>query len=569
MRPARRPFAPIAALVLLAAGLARAQEPPADKPPAAPAPPPASAPAPAAPPAAGAPAATSTAHVTYLTTMSVYLDAGRQDGLWEGDEVHVVRDGTVVATLKVTNLSPHRAACAIVSSTTTLAVGDVARYTPRPVGGGPAGGGAAAQAGAGSGATTAGAGAAAGAASRRGAGLHGRVGVNYLYMQGGQDVSYHQPGVTLRLDGRDLGGAPIDTEVDVRTRRTYRSLPGDQSETYNQNWVYQAALSVRPGHGDDRFTIGRQFSSDVAALSLFDGVLYDHAGDRWGAGAFSGVQPRVDDLGFSTDIREWGGYYRVHGSAADSPRNWSTTIGLVDSYQEGTVNREFLYLQGQYHGRALSAFMSEEVDYNRAWKVSEAGESTFSPTATFVSLNYRPNPKVNLFGGYDNRRNVRLFSDRVTPLTEFDESRRQGTWAGGWFHAGDHVLLGADARRSDGGPNGTADSWSARLGLDGLGVAAVSIEGRGTRFTNDRSEGWLYSFDYGMNMGRYTHFGVSIGRIDETYPDDPDLDRNLNWGGIDLDFLVGRTWFVVLSVEKNSGSQEDNTQGFLGISWRF
>jgi hypothetical protein len=553
---ARRAPGLIAALFLVATGVARAQEPPA-----APTPPPASAPAP-----------TSTAHVTYLTALSVYLDAGRQDGLWEGDELQIVRDGAVVATLKVTNLSPHKASCSIVSSSSPLVVGDVARFTPRPVASAPAGAGAASQTGTAGGGAAAGgssSGATASAARLHGPGLHGRVGVNFLYMQSDQDVGYHQPGVTLRLDGRDLGGAPVDMDVDVRTRRTYRSLPGSQSETYNQNWVYQAAVSMRPGHGDDRFTLGRQFSADVAALNLFDGVLYDHQGDRWGAGAFSGVQPRADDLGFSTDIREWGGYYRVHGAAAETPHNWSATIGLVDSYQEGTVNREFFYLQGQYHGRALSAFMSEEVDYNRAWKVSEAGESTFSPTATFVSLNYRPNAKVALFGGYDDRRNVRLYTDRVTPLTEFDESRRQGTWAGGWFHIGSHFLVGADARRSDGGPNGTADSWSGRLGVDGLGVEAVSVEGRGTRFTNDRSEGWLYSFDYGMNLGRYTHFGVSLGRIDETYPDDSDLDRNLDWAGLDVDFLVGRTWFVVMSVEKNHGSQEANTQGFLGITWRF
>jgi hypothetical protein len=247
-------------------------------------------------------------------------------------------------------------------------------------------------------------------------------------------------------------------------------------------------------------------------------------------------------------------------------------VGLVDSYEQGTVNREFFYLQGQYHGPAFSAFMSQEVDYNRAWKVSEAGESTWSPTATFVSLNYRPSSKVALFGGYDNRRNVRLYEDRVTPLTEFDESHRQGAWAGAWIHAGGHFLLGADARRSDGGPNGTADSWSAHLGADGMGSAAVSLDGRATRYTNDTSDGWIYAAEFGTNVGRWTHFGASLGQLEENHPDDPDLDRKLQWYGFDLDFLIGRTWFVILSLEKNrgiDGNPEGNTQGFLGISWRF
>ena len=67
----------------------------------------------AAPPVSSAPA---TAHVTYVAATSAYVDAGQDEGLAEGDELEVVRDGGVIATLKVTYVSTHRVSCAIVAS---------------------------------------------------------------------------------------------------------------------------------------------------------------------------------------------------------------------------------------------------------------------------------------------------------------------------------------------------------------------------------------------------------------------------------------------------------------------
>jgi len=46
------------------------------------------------------------ARITYLTASSVYVDAGLEEGLQEGDELEVIRSGQSVATLKVTFISP-------------------------------------------------------------------------------------------------------------------------------------------------------------------------------------------------------------------------------------------------------------------------------------------------------------------------------------------------------------------------------------------------------------------------------------------------------------------------------
>ena len=49
--------------------------------------------------------------VTYVTGSTVYIGAGADDGLGPGDRVELVRDGEVVATLEIEEVSNHRATC--------------------------------------------------------------------------------------------------------------------------------------------------------------------------------------------------------------------------------------------------------------------------------------------------------------------------------------------------------------------------------------------------------------------------------------------------------------------------
>jgi len=51
------------------------------------------------------PADTTRARITYLMGTTVYLDAGRDEGLVEGHEIRVVRAGQRIALLRVTSLA--------------------------------------------------------------------------------------------------------------------------------------------------------------------------------------------------------------------------------------------------------------------------------------------------------------------------------------------------------------------------------------------------------------------------------------------------------------------------------
>ncbi len=515
------------------------------------------------PTAAADAVAPATAHVTYLTASSVYVDAGREEGILQGDPIQVVREGQVIATLRVVFVSAHRASCSIVNAQAAPVVGDLVRYTehretPR-----------APESKEGESRQAPGVGARASRGGLAGTGIHGRIGVRYLDLKDrtGNDSGFSQPGLDVRLDGYALGGGPVDLLVDVRSYRTQRTLPTGSNETEGENRIYRASVGV---HLDSRqqIIVGRQFAPALSVVSIFDGVLYALDGSRTGWGVFSGVQPDPVDLTFNSDIQEVGGYVQFK-NAPDAQRRWALTTGAIGSYTQQTVNREFLFVQAQYYATRLSAYLAQEVDYNRAWKVSVAGESAISPTSTFANIQFRASRRFTLYTGYDNRRNVRLFHDRVTPLTEFDDSHRQGAWIGGSLRIGEHWFTSADARLNDGGAAGRSDGYSASFGVDGLTRANIGARGRSTRYSNNQTEGWLHSVGAGFDLGPHARLDLDAGRLQETNLLDSTFDRHLDWYSLDLDILLGRSWYWLLSCERNDGSQEKNDQIYAALTYRF
>ncbi|MBP7149514.1 MAG: hypothetical protein KBD01_18455 [Acidobacteria bacterium] len=500
--------------------------------------------------------------VSFVTGSSVYVDAGSEDGLRAGDELQVVRDGQVVAVLRVKFVSSHRAACAREGDTAvTLAIGDLVRFTPRR-------------------AAAAGAGDAAQAAPTptpprrpvaqrlRELGLRGRVGLRYSILRdrSGTGLTTSQPALDLRLDGRRVGGSPFDVNADIRTQRTYRTVAGADT-TQSRNRVYRLSAAWQPAGSRLRLSAGRQFSPSLAAISIFDGVLAEHTGERWTLGVFSGTQPDPVDFGTSSAVREHGAFTELRSSAG-AARRWAVTAGAIGSYENGEINREFAYLQGRYDDRRWSAYLTQEIDQNRGWK-EQAGESRFSPTSTFAMLRYRAGAGVTLRAGYDNRRNVRLYRDRVTPETEFDDSYRRGVWLGSDFEFGPRLRAGLEARTNAGGDAGGADSYSVNLGVRELTSWRIGARTRSTRYSNERVEGWLHSLTIGRPLGQRANVGLTAGVRDETARREGVLAGRVSWYGLDFDVLLGRRWFFLLSAERTSGDTEDNDQAYTALSYRF
>ena len=507
------------------------------------------------------------ARITYLTSTSAYVDAGRLEGLREGARVDVWRAGVAIGVLKVAYLASHRASCDIVSLSApsiALAVGDTVRFAPAAT---PRDSSATSLAppkspgGRGRTEPT-------GAAS--GPGLRGRVSVEYFLMQqAGVPGKLSQPALGLRLDGPPGGGATpsLNLTVDARARRSYTILADGTAVTDDRTRVYAAGLMINAPGTPTRITLGRQISGALASVGVFDGVMAELVQPGWSSGVFTGTQPDPLDLGFSSSIVQVGWYTQRHSRPGAAAR-WALTLGASGSYQSAHANREFAWAQGAYFDTRISAFLTQEVDYYRPWKLLP-GMHAISPTSTFAFAQIRPTETVTLDGGFDNRRNVLLYRDVVNPETNFDDTYRQGAWGGISFRPVQRLRVGFDARVSSGGSSGNATSYTASLALDRLPRLGASLRTRTTYYVNPQLTGLLQSATVGFDPGTRLHIELNGGIRTERDPMADPARTTATWVGADVDVTLARAWYVMASATRQRGGVDGYDQLFGGLSFRF
>ncbi|HET9725385.1 MAG TPA: hypothetical protein VFP28_00625 [Gemmatimonadales bacterium] len=491
--------------------------------------------------------------ITYLTTTSAYVDAGRDDGLTEGDSVHVVRSGAEVGLLRVAYLSSRQASCDILSDPAALVVGDTLRVARAPA---------------------APAAKAAAVAVRtpegfHGPGLRGRIGLRYLgvWRRDGVGGRLSQPSLDLRLDGASLGGSPVGLMLDLRTRRTSSTLRDGSSVVDGRTRAYQAALYYGAAGAPFRLTAGRQFSPALASITLLDGALAEFNRSSWGLGVFAGSEPDPVSFGYSNDVADYGGYLQLHNRAASST-TWSTTIGAIGSYQAGFANREFGYLQAMVSSRRLSLFATQEVDYYRPWKQA-MGEPALSLSSSFASVRLALSPAFSVNGGVDNRRNVRLYRDAVTPETAFDDTYRQGIWGGWSLDLRGRGRVSFDTRSSSGGSVGRTMSYTLSLAANRVTALGLGVRSRTTRYDGTRQSGWLQSVSLDLTPTPALQLDLNGGfRVEQDPLAAPDR-VHVTWFGADADLSVARGWYLMLSVTHERGGFEGNDQLYGGVSYRF
>jgi len=491
-----------------------------------------------------------TASISYLTTTSAYLDAGREHGLREGSIVTVVRDGGPVATLEVTAVSSRRASCTRPPGV-ELAVGDrvtfVPAATPTPVKVAPS--------------------LPAPAPPRRRADrrLGGRIGFRYLGFADRSALggSYSQPGLDLRLQGTSLRDR-FDVSVDLRARRTWRTLSDGSGRDDARTRVY-ALLGRWHASSEVAVTVGRQVTASLASVSLFDGVSAAREGVRWSVGAFGGTQPDVDNYGWSDRTREWGAWIGWRSDA--SGPGAGLTTGFVSSREDGALDREYFVLQGRLRRRTLFAQVTQEIDLNRGWK--RESDPLVLPTSTLVTARWDVHERVALDGGFDSRRAVRLYRDRVTPETEFDDGTRRGAWGGVRWRPFARTSVGMSYRASGGGDAGAADAATATVRADWPRWHGASLGLRSTRYANERLHGWLHSATAGAALGSRVRADLTLGSRDESDPSLPGGGNDIRWTALDLDVRLARAWYALVSGERSAGTVENNARVHASAVWRF
>ena len=521
-------------------------------------------------PAQPAPATTDSTRlstVTYISGASVYVGAGRADGIREGTSLEVFRRGVVIATLRAVFLASHSTSGEIVSSTAPPAVGDSVRFHPvveQTI-----------------------------AADSNGAEapvrprtpswkrpVRGHVGLRYLSisqpnLEGGA-ASFNQPSADVHLDATSRGGTTVGFVLDGRSRRTIGTRETQASALDQRTLVYEASLSMSHEGSGTRLSVGRQYSAALSSVSLFDGVTAELTQPRWGMGLFTGMQPDVATMNYSSAIQEAGGYVQVHNTP-DGTVPWSVTTGAVDSRDLGQINREYGFTQVTLSSRIVTLYATQEVDFNRGWKRT-AGEAAVTPTSTFATLSIRPVDELSIQGGVDNRRNVRLYRDYISPETEFDDAFREGVWGGANLSLFHKIRIGGDARMSRGGVAGDAEYYTGSFGLGPLSPLGFDGRLRSTSFRTANSTGWLHSWSAGVDPFGVVRLEVNGGLRTQRLTVTPDTTTgltpfiplsNARWIGASADISLGRSWYVLASGTRDGSGAELTNQLYCSLVFRF
>ena len=499
--------------------------------------------------------------ITYLTSVSAYIAAGREEGLRAGAAVQVIRNGAIVGVLKVSFLASHQSACDIVSQSVPLAVGDSVRFNVSATRDSTVAGRASVPVAPAAGIVRA----PASAQGARGT-LRGRIGTHYLAVQQAGSGGFTQPSLDLRLDGRPAPNGALGVAVDVRARRTASTNAG-VTVLDGRARAYQLAVYWNPPGSPSRLTLGRQIVPGASLIGLFDGLLAEVIRPRWNVGLFAGTQPDPLNLGFATEVQELGGYVQRR-SQPGSRRLWSATLGVSGSYQNAHANREFAFLQWSLSSERFSALLSQEIDYYRPWKRT-SGTPAISPTSTFATVRYGVSRRLELHAGLDSRRNVFLYRDAVDPVSTFDDAFRQGVWAGARARLTSRIWLDLDARQSSGGTVGPANSYTWSANATRLIPVATNVRARSTYFRSRDVNGWLHSIAFGFDRGTWLHLDVSGGARLERDALATAPSQSTRWWGLDLDASLTRSWYVILSTTAEHGGNEPMTQIFGGLSVRF
>jgi hypothetical protein len=400
-----------------------------------------------------------------------------------------------------------------------------------------------------------------------GHGVGGRLGIRFLAMDnrssGGRDFT--RPEVDARVSGQRIRGSGfgLDVRVDSRARFMANQLGSTGREF--QTRVYRAAGTWQSSQDRWRIAAGRLNSPDLPQVSIFDGALGEHLRGVWSFGVFSGSQPDPHRMGYSSFIREYGGFAKIE-KRGETAAGWSLTSGAVASYHRGEVDREYLFLQWNGNTERWSTNLSQEIDFNRAWK-RRAGEKAFSLTSTYGYCQFRPIESWALEAGSDDRRNIRFYRDKETPETQFDDSHQRGYWGGVMKSFARRYQFALRARVSDSAFSRRTHSVNLTSSGSWPTLGALRVRLRNTQYDNGRLSGWLHTISAGGSIGSRMSLDVTQG-VRRERSDVPVIDV-IHWTEIDADLSLGRSWSLSLSAEINRGSNDDHRMYYSGLRWRF
>ena len=378
---------------------------------------------------------------------------------------------------------------------------------------------------------------------------------------------------TLASPARDEGG--FEYRFDMRTAG------------YPQAGTRDARFSLYDGYVGQRFAggafgvrVGQMWLNDLGGLGSIGGVQGEFvrrnvAGfKRLRIGAFGGLEPKVLEAGYVSDVTKAGTYFALEGQGA-----WRNVLGFVLVRNSGLTERAVLTTTNFLPiGRTFLVYQSAEVDL-----VGPAGNGSGGLTYFFTNARYSPVPVVELQGLFHRGRSIDARTITLDQLNGRPISQRalEGLLyesAGGrvTFTVVRGFRLFAGYARDR---NNREDAPTNRITLGGF-ASNVLGSGFDVRVSDDRVDGPTSSYDswygsVGRSLGPRIYLSVDysssfsvfrlLGQQGLLIENRPRTDR------YSLSGLVNLTRFISVlgSLERTLDGGFDEWRWMSGLTYRF
>jgi hypothetical protein len=468
--------------------------------------------------------------VSYVSSTTVYISAGRDDSLAVGDTLTIVRRSSTLCTLIAVAVSRHSTATQIVSGKGPVLVGDMASITktltvivepkrdsvssllqsPRQE-------------------------SVKRDERRRQTGgadqniVSGRVALQYTGVIA-EDPQFNvgQPSTLMRLEVAKLFGTNLKFST---YGRTYYDLSANYNrygdDTRLKIRMYEFTISDEQPDGLYGYAVGRITSRFVGGMGTFDGGQFYYKMGDFTSGILYGAKVGDRTMSIDGDDRK-GSFFLNYRSGPDFLHQYDGTIAYARQLFEGKLDREFIYLQNLATlGTQLSIYQSAEVETQ---EINNGGRTT-SPklSNTFFSINYYPAQWLSTNVGYDASKTLYLFETmKSISDTLIDKNYLQGYRANVTVRLPYSISLSANGTyRSKKDDPRDARTLGGTMRFSGImgsefnaGLRYMNIRGvynDGTNVTLDIDRTFLYSLSAALRFDYYTYTLLTNNQTYKTY----------------------------------------------------
>jgi hypothetical protein len=496
--------------------------------------------------------------VKYVAEGAVYLDAGRDAGLAEGQRLSVRRadasgaEGNVIAEIQVVSVATSSAACTIRTLHEAVRVGDTAVLSAAD---------------------------AEAMQKQRLAEESSKYSQVITFTEGDpleQEVRASVPKPPLREINRARGriGLEYNTVLDLtmprqtssiglvvridatRIKGTYWSLSGyyrgrltRRSQNSSRDTLTDLInrtyhLNLTHNNPASRWVagLGRMFLPWAPSQGTIDGGYFGlRLGKHFTVGVFGGSAPDPTSWRYDPNRQLFGSFFNLEGGSFESFR-YSATVGGATSRIRWKPDREFAFLETSLlYKRSASVYYNLEMDMLHS--ADPTAKKEIVPARSYVTVRLQPHRMISFDLNHNYFRDIPTFDARLLATGLVDKLLFQGLSVGvrlelPW-RISPYVSIGRSNKTGD-----AKDAWNQMYGLTISNVlhSGVRADARYSKFDSSFGRGTYRSISLSRTSWESLRFEAQAG--EQNYISSLAAQNRARWINLNADWILRRHYFI-------------------------